>query len=58
MPQNARPSINSTNAVWLVYRKEEEFKRSKREAAEIVEVRYNFYHERREYKLLLIGDLI
>ena len=33
-------------------------KPGKKEAADIIQLRYDFYHERREYKLLLIGDLI
>ena len=43
----------------ILDKKFEDFKKpGKREANDIVQVRFDFYHERREYKLLQIGDLV
>ena len=43
----------------ILDKKFDEFKKpGKREPDDIIQVRFDFYHERREYKLLQISDLI
>lgn len=43
----------------ILDKKVDDFRKpGKKEPNEIVQVRFDFYHERREYKLLQIADLI
>ena len=43
----------------ILDKKFDDFKKpGRREPDDIIQVRFDFYHERREYKLLQISDLI